>query len=97
MGSLVNRRGAFFICQYSRNVTLISKSVTSNVHKLRFTPLKTRFCTKMDDISATEFLASMPEVDAQRIGCTGWSMGGYRAWMLSALSDRVKVGAARDE
>lgn len=48
----------------------------------------------MDDISATEFLASMPEVDAQRIGCTGWSMGGYRAWMLSALSDRVKVGAA---
>ena len=47
-----------------------------------------------DDISGTEFLASMPQVDAQRIGCVGWSMGGYRAWMLSALSDRIKVGAS---
>jgi dienelactone hydrolase len=47
-----------------------------------------------DDIAATEFLASMPEVDASRIGCTGCSMGAYRAWMLSALSDRIKVGAA---
>ena len=47
-----------------------------------------------DDIAGTEFLASLPEVDAQRIGCTGWSMGGYRAWMLSALSDHMKVGAA---
>ena len=47
-----------------------------------------------DDISATDYLASMPEVDASRIGCTGWSMGAYRAWMLSALSDRIKAGAA---
>ena len=47
-----------------------------------------------DDIAGTEYLASMPEVDASRIGCTGWSMGGYRAWMLSALSDRIKVGAS---
>ena len=47
-----------------------------------------------DDIAGTEYLAQMPEVDAQRIGCTGWSMGAYRAWMLSALSDRIKVGAS---
>ena len=47
-----------------------------------------------DDISATEFLTTMPEVDASRIGCMGCSMGAYRAWMLSALSDRIKVGAA---
>jgi dienelactone hydrolase len=47
-----------------------------------------------DDIAGTEFLAQMPEVDAQRIGCTGWSMGAYRAWMLSALSDRIKVGTS---
>ena len=44
-----------------------------------------------DDIAATEFLASMPEVDANRIGCTGWSMGAYRAWMLAALSDRIRA------
>ena len=47
-----------------------------------------------DDIAGTEYLASMPEVDAERIGCTGWSMGAYRTWMLSALSDKIKVGAA---
>ena len=47
-----------------------------------------------DDISGTEFLASLPEVDASRIGCAGCSMGAYRAWMLSALSDRIKAGAA---
>jgi len=47
-----------------------------------------------DDISGTEFLARMPEVDPRRIGCTGWSMGGYRAWMLAALSDRIKAAAS---
>jgi len=47
-----------------------------------------------DDIAGTEYLAQMPEVDARRIGCTGWSMGAYRAWMLSALSDCIKVGTA---
>ena len=47
-----------------------------------------------DDISGTEYLASMPEVDASRIGCTGWSMGAYRAWLLAALSDRIKAGAS---
>ena len=47
-----------------------------------------------DDIAGTEFLASMPEVDASRIACMGCSMGAYRAWMLSALSNRIKVGAA---
>ena len=44
-----------------------------------------------DDLSGTEYLASMPEVDASRIGCAGWSMGAYRAWMLAALSDRIKA------
>ena len=47
-----------------------------------------------DDISGTEFLAQMPEVDSKRIGCVGWSMGGYRSWMLAALSDRIQVSAS---
>ena len=47
-----------------------------------------------DDITATEFLCSLPMVDAKRVGCLGCSMGGYRAWMLSALSDCIKAGAA---
>ena len=47
-----------------------------------------------DDIASTDFLASLPMVDANRIGCAGCSMGAYRSWMLSALSDRIKVGAS---
>lgn len=47
-----------------------------------------------DDIYATEFIATLPEVDRKRIGCMGCSMGAYRAWMLSALSDDIKAGAA---
>lgn len=47
-----------------------------------------------DDIASTDFLASLPMVDADRIGCAGCSMGAYRSWMLSALSDKIKAGAS---
>ncbi len=47
-----------------------------------------------DDISTTELLASLPEVDNKNIGAMGCSMGAYRAWMLSALNDKVKACAA---
>ncbi len=44
-----------------------------------------------EDSYATEFLASLPEVDSERIGCTGLSMGGYRTFMLAALSPLIKA------
>lgn len=47
-----------------------------------------------DDISSTDFMATLPEVDTTRIACMGCSMGAYRAWMLSALSDRIKAGVS---
>ena len=47
--------------------------------------------THYDDMAAAEFLASLPFVDKQRIGTAGLSIGAYRAWMLAALSDRVKA------
>lgn len=47
-----------------------------------------------EDVYTTDYLATLPEVDVNRIGCMGFSMGGYRAWMLSALSDKIKAGAA---
>ncbi len=46
-----------------------------------------------DDILTAEFTASLPWVDPDRIGSMGWSMGAYRSWMLSALSDVVKASA----
>lgn len=47
-----------------------------------------------DDIASTDFLSTLPMVDARRIGCVGCSMGAYRSWMLSALSDKIKAGAS---
>ena len=47
-----------------------------------------------EDVYAADFLASLPEVDKERVGCMGFSMGAYRSWMLSALTDRVKCGVA---
>ncbi len=47
-----------------------------------------------DDIRSAEFLAHLPMVDADNVGCVGFSMGSYRAWMLAAMTDVVKAGAA---
>jgi dienelactone hydrolase len=45
-----------------------------------------------DDIRTVDFLCSLPEVDAKRIGCLGVSMGGYRSLYLSALEPRIVAG-----
>ncbi len=47
-----------------------------------------------DDIQSAAFLETLPEVDPDRIGAVGFSMGAHRAWMLSAASDKVKAAAA---
>jgi dienelactone hydrolase len=45
-----------------------------------------------DDLMALDYLASRPEVDTERIGVTGMSMGATRAWWLMALDERLKTG-----
>ncbi|WP_406150128.1 dienelactone hydrolase family protein [Streptomyces sp. NBC_01012] len=47
-----------------------------------------------EDIRAAAFLASLPEVDERRVGALGFSMGAYRAWQLSALSDGIRAAAS---
>jgi dienelactone hydrolase len=44
-----------------------------------------------DDIRTLDYLASRPEVDRDRIGCVGLSMGGYRSYLLAALDPRIKA------
>jgi dienelactone hydrolase len=45
-----------------------------------------------DDMMALDYLASRPEVDANRIGAMGMSMGATRTWWLMALDERLKAG-----
>ncbi|HYV38736.1 MAG TPA: acetylxylan esterase [Gemmataceae bacterium] len=47
----------------------------------------------VDGIRAIDYLASLPEVDAERIGCVGNSGGGTLTAYISALDPRVKAAA----
>ena len=44
-----------------------------------------------DELRALDYLASRAEVDPQRLGVFGMSMGATKAWWLAALDDRVKL------
>ena len=46
-----------------------------------------------DGLRALDYLASRPEVDAARLGCTGNSGGGTMTSYLMALDDRIAVAA----
>jgi dienelactone hydrolase len=44
-----------------------------------------------DDIRSVDYLVRRPEVDRDRIGCVGLSVGGLRSCHLAALDDRIKA------
>jgi dienelactone hydrolase len=47
-----------------------------------------------DDIQSAEFIATLPEVDPERIGAVGLSVGSNRTWHVAAATDRIVAGAA---
>lgn len=48
----------------------------------------------IDDVRSADLLATLPEVNPNKIGTLGFSMGAYRAWMLAASTDLIKASAA---
>lgn len=45
-----------------------------------------------EDCRAAKFLASLPQVDKKRVAALGFSMGGFRAWQVAAISDDITAG-----
>jgi dienelactone hydrolase len=45
----------------------------------------------LDDIRTVDYLVTRPEVDPQRIGCCGLSVGGFRSAHLAGLDGRIKA------
>jgi dienelactone hydrolase len=45
----------------------------------------------LDDIRTVDYLVTRPEVDPERVGCCGLSVGGFRSAWLAGLDPRIKA------
>jgi dienelactone hydrolase len=76
------------IAAYNRRASQSESLVGRTIYAAGFTWSGVMF---WDDVRTVDYLVTRPEVDAERIGCVGLSVGGLRSCHLAALDDRVKA------
>jgi dienelactone hydrolase len=74
--------------EYNRRASQNEALVARTIYSAGFTWSGLMF---WDDIRTVDYLITRPEVDRNRIGCVGLSVGGLRSCHLAALDDRIKA------
>ena len=80
--------------EYERQANLVVQQLYLGVRQLNWAGTTWMGVNFWDDSRCVDYLISRPEVDPERIGCTGLSGGGWRTNMLAALDERVKASAS---
>jgi len=47
-----------------------------------------------EDLRLVDYIKQLPQADSNRLAVLGFSMGAFRAWQLTALTDDIKAGVA---
>ena len=76
------------IAEFNRRAGQSEQLVGRTIYSAGFTWPGVMF---WDDIRTIDYLLTRPEVDKNRIGCVGLSVGGLRSCHLAALDDRIKA------
>jgi len=77
-----------------RGISTLMVDTPGSGEALRLRGLTARVDTEVWAKACIDYLESVPQVDADRVGLVGWSLGGYYAPRAAAFEDRVKLVVA---
>jgi dienelactone hydrolase len=77
-----------------RGISTLMVDTPGSGEALRLRGLTARYDTEVWASACIDLLETMPEVDADRIGIVGWSLGGYYAPRAAAFEKRLKLAVA---
>lgn len=76
---------------FNQRSSQMEQLVARTIHAAGFTWPGVMF---HDDMRTVDYLLSRPDVDPERVGCVGLSVGGLRACHLAALDSRIRAAVA---